>query len=92
MIQYYIDELISEGITYLPPFENAHGRPRAKSASEALASSTDQTEEEKDAPTIASSAVEAADVVPLTSRSGEYVCVFFTVFSVLGSIPFGSKP
>lgn len=69
MIQYYIDELISEGVTYIARFENAQGRPRTKSASEALVGSADQTEEDGDAPTIASSAVEAADVVPLASRS-----------------------
>ena len=72
MIQYYIDELISEGVTYIARFENAQGRPRTKSASEALVSSADQTEEDGDAPTIASSAVEAANVVPLASRSGEF--------------------
>ena len=73
MIQYYIDELISEGVTFIAPFENAHGRPRTKSASEALVSNADQTEEDGDAPTIASSAVEGAAVVPLSSRSGECI-------------------
>ena len=71
MIQYYIDELISEGITYLPPFENSHGRPRTKSASEALVGSGDQTEEDGNSLPIASSAIEAADVETLASRSGD---------------------
>lgn len=67
VIQYYIDELISEGITYLAPFENSHGRPRTKSA-EAV-SSADQIEEDgTDALPIASSAIEAADTLPLASR------------------------
>ena len=69
VIQYYIDELISEGVTYLAPFENSHGRPRTKSA-EAV-SSEDQTEEDGNALPIASSAIEASDVVPLASRPGE---------------------
>ena len=70
MIQYYIDELISEGVTYLAPFENSHGRPRTKSAAEAV-SSADQAEEDGDALPIASSAIEAADTLPLASRPGE---------------------
>lgn len=70
MIQYYIDELISEGVTYLAPFENSHGRSRTKSA-EAV-SSADQIEEDgTDALPIASSAIEAADTLPLASRPGE---------------------
>ena len=70
MIQYYIDELIREGVTYLAPFENSHGRPRTKSA-EAV-SSADQIEEDgTDALPIASSAIEAADTLPLASRPGE---------------------
>ncbi|XP_020605467.1 SEC14-like protein 1 isoform X2 [Orbicella faveolata] len=67
VIQYYIDELISEGVTYLAPFENSHGRSRTKSA-EAV-SSADQIEEDgTDALPIASSAIEAADTLPLASR------------------------
>lgn len=69
MIQYYIDELISEGVTYLAPFEHSHGRPRTKSA-EAV-SSADQVEDDDDALPIASSAIEAADTLPLASRPGK---------------------
>lgn len=81
MIQYYIDELLRDGITYIAPFENSQGRPRTKSASEALVTSAEQTEDESDAPTIASSAIEAANVaVPLESRSGKSytVCMLST--------------
>lgn len=69
VIQYYIDELMSEGITYLPPFENSHGRPRTKSASEALVANPEQTEEDGNALPIASSAIEVADVETLGARS-----------------------
>ena len=70
VIQYYIDELMSEGITYLPPFENSQGRPRTKSASEALVANPEQTEEDGNALPIASSAIEVADVETLGARSG----------------------
>lgn len=83
MIQYYIDELISEGVTYIARFENAQGRPRTKSASEALVGSADQTEEDGDAPTIASSAVEAADVVPLASRAGEFILYYMHLLHLI---------
>ena len=73
MIQYYIDELMSEGITYLPPFENSHGRPRTKSASEALVANPEQTEEDGNALPIASSAIEVADVETLGARSGKHI-------------------
>lgn len=80
MIQYYIDELISEGVTYLAPFENTAGRPRTKSASEALVGSADQAEEDGNTLPIASSAIEAADAdaVPLASRPGECTCMYHT--------------
>ncbi|KAK2564305.1 SEC14-like protein 5 [Acropora cervicornis] len=70
VIQYYIDELIRDGITYIAPFENSQGRPRTKSASEGLVSNADQAEPDvTDTPTIASSAVEAADSLSLAARS-----------------------
>lgn len=75
VIQYYIDELMSEGITYLPPFENSHGRPRTKSASEALVANPEQTEEDGNALPIASSAIEVADVETLGARSGKHMMI-----------------
>ena len=70
MIQYYIDELISEGVTYLAPFENSRGRPQTKSA-EAVHSADQVEENDGNALPIASSAIEAADALPLASRPGE---------------------
>ena len=79
VIQYYIDELTREGITYIAPFENSSGRPRTKSASESLANGADQKDSDGvDALTIASSAVEAAASLPLASRSGQPLfCSYF---------------
>lgn len=36
IIQYYIDELITGGITYIPRFEDSTGKPRTKSLNEPL--------------------------------------------------------
>lgn len=81
VIQYYIDELIRDGITYIAPFENSQGRPRTKSASEGLVSNADQSEPDvTDTPTIASSAVEAADSLSLAARSGW--CMFCSLHQI----------
>ena len=53
IIQYYIDELISEGVKDLPRFEDSTGKPRTKTLNEPLicdeaveSSATSDSEEE----------------------------------------------
>ena len=43
VIQYYIDELINEGVTYIAPFEGSKGRPRAISTVSERRASVDDT-------------------------------------------------
>ncbi|EDO48390.1 predicted protein [Nematostella vectensis] len=57
VIQYYIDELISEGVTFIEPFEGAQSKPRTRSCTEAL---PPVDSEQAPALPIASSAVEAS--------------------------------